>query len=323
MSEQKKNRWDKIAKFLQASGGLIAAITVAGVGYLGSSFLAERQDREARVRLYTELISKREEAESALRKDMFTNIIGSFLNPDESNLNDKILQLELLASNFHESLNLEPLFLSLKRQVDMLPDKNAKDEYTYRLKRIANEIVSKQKAILEKAGTKDDFKFGLETIQQLHSGKNGNEFRDQTKKSFLKKRRKYFSIPVLIENDTAYRHGSLTLINVDRNIDEVEVRLMVCQPVKESDINKASDNLVVDSEQTFWLGPFDFPMIDNTRLSEDQRCAVIINNISHDNVRLSVMCFPGAHASLKEKPYYDELVEKLLPKEEEESGFIW
>lgn len=98
---------------------------------------------------------------------------------------------------------------------------------------------------------------------------------------------------------------------------------MVCQPIQEADINKVSENLIIDSEQTFWLGPFDFPMIDNTRLTNDQRCAVIINNISHENVRLSVMCFPGAHASLKEKPYYDELVEKLLPVEDRRRKTMW
>lgn len=323
MSDQKVSKFDKVAKLLQATGGLIAAITVASVGYLGSNFLAERQISESRVRLYTELISKREEAESALRKDMFTNIIGSFLNPEGSNLEDKVLQLELLASNFHESLNLEPLFLSLKRQVDALSDTTLVKDYTYRLKRIAYEIVSKQQAILEKAGTKDDFKFSLNTVEQLHGSKNAESMPDQTDKKFLKKRRKYFSIPVLIDNDTLYRHGSLTLIDADKKNDEVEVRLMVCQPIQEADINKVSENLIIDSEQTFWLGPFDFPMIDNTRLTNDQRCAVIINNISHENVRLSVMCFPGAHASLKEKPYYDELVEKLLPVEDRRRKTMW
>lgn len=316
MSDKKVNKWDKATRFLQASGGLIAAITVASVGYLGSNFLAERQDREARVRLYTELISKREEAESALRKDMFTNIIGSFLNPVESQLEDKVLQLELLASNFHESLNLEPLFLSLKRQVDTLSNRTAHDEYSYRLRRIANEIVSKQKAILEKAGTKDDFKFSLSAVQQLHETKNSDSLPDQSDKKFIKKRKKYFSIPLVLGKDTLYRHGSLTMIDVDEDIAEVEVRLLVCHPVEEAKMEDASEDLIVDAEQTFWLGPYDFPMIDNTRLSNDQRCAVIINNISHENVRLSVMCFPGAHASLKEKPYYDELVEKLLPAEE-------
>jgi len=27
----------------------------------------------------------------------------------------------------------------------------------------------------------------------------------------------------------------------------------------------------------FWVGYFDFPMIDNTRLTHDQRCAVVLN----------------------------------------------
>ena len=254
---------------------------------------------------------------------MFTNIIGSFLNPEESRIDDKILQLELLAANFHESLNLEPLFLSIKRQVDTISNETIRKEYTNRLRRIAHEIVSKQKAILETAGTKDDFKFSLNAIQQLHAGKDSDSLPDQTSKSFIKSRKKYFTIPVGERNDTIlYRHGSLTLINADSAGEEVEVRLMVSHPDIEADIEKASEDLEIDSEQTFWLGPFDFPMIDNTRLTTDQRCAVIINNFSHENVRLSVLFFPGAHAGLKEKPYYDELVEKLLPQEERRKSFF-
>ena len=41
----------------------------------------QRQAIETNTRLYSELMSRREESESALRKDMFVSIITSFLNP--------------------------------------------------------------------------------------------------------------------------------------------------------------------------------------------------------------------------------------------------
>ena len=62
-------------------------------------------------------MSRREESESALRKDMFVSIISSFVNPRDTALSSDVLNLEMLAYNFHESLNLKPLFLELRRRV--------------------------------------------------------------------------------------------------------------------------------------------------------------------------------------------------------------
>src|SRR5262245_6310143 len=109
-------------------------------------------------------MSKREESESALRKDMFQTIIGSFVQASGAgDLNSDVLNLELLAYNFHESLNLKPLFLDLKRRIDVGAAKattpEAKTEYegySDRLERVAREIARRQMIVLEGAGRKYD-----------------------------------------------------------------------------------------------------------------------------------------------------------------------
>ena len=58
------------------------------------------------------------------------------------------------------------------------------------------------------------------------------------------------------------------------------------------------------------MGFFDFPMIDNTRLDRDQRCAVVLNAFEDTSADITVAFFPGSYASLKEKPYYQEVVQK-------------
>ena len=68
-------------------------------------------------RVYTELMSSREQAESGLRKDMFLSVIQVFLRPDAAALEGKMLDLEMLAYNFHESLNLKPIFGHIDRQI--------------------------------------------------------------------------------------------------------------------------------------------------------------------------------------------------------------
>jgi hypothetical protein len=53
-------------------------------------------------------------------------------------------------------------------------------------------------------------------------------------------------------------------------------------------------------------------MIDNIRLSYGQRCAVVLNNFSDQSADLTVVLFPGEYASLKERPYYNEVIENVL-----------
>src|SRR5689334_19868939 len=100
-----KDWWDKAHIILGPVGGMMTALSIALVSYYASDYLNESQENEAKTRLYTELMSRREESESALRKDMFTSIITTIL-AGTSTMDEKILQLELLAYNFHESLNL-------------------------------------------------------------------------------------------------------------------------------------------------------------------------------------------------------------------------
>ena len=62
---------------------------------------------------------------------------------------------------------------------------------------------------------------------------------------------------------------------------------------------------------TFTVSYFDFPMIDNTRLAGGDRCAVVLNGFSDQSADLTLVFFPGAYASLKEKPYYSEVIESI------------
>jgi hypothetical protein len=94
---------------------------------------------------------------------------------------------------------------------------------------------------------------------------------------------------------------------LEYNVDEksVNVRLDI-----ENSINDKFINMVT---QEFTIDYFQFPMIDNTRLSNDMRCAVVMRDFDFPNfIEVDILYFPGSHSSLKEKPYYDEVVKKLL-----------
>src|SRR5215472_10062280 len=122
MVDEKKEKdfWDKVDIVLRPINGLLTALAVALLGYYTSSILRQSELRETNERVYTELMSSREQAESGLRKDMFLSIIQTFLRTEATGLESKMLNLEMLAYNFHESLNLKPLFAHMDRTVAVM-----------------------------------------------------------------------------------------------------------------------------------------------------------------------------------------------------------
>lgn len=284
MGDTKRDGWDKAAIILQPVGGLFTALAVAALGFFASSFLERRQAIDTNVRLYSELMSKREEAESALRKDMFVSIIQSFLQPASASLDTKVLNLELLVYNFHESLNLRPLFAHLKKQVVGSGD-GAKQEYMERLDKAAREVIRKQMLVLEGAGKKFDRTIDLETLQETPGGIPLEE------------------ATLTVEN--IKRDFRIFVIEANSKTKEVKIRLEIRtprEPPAEVETNIAE----------FWVGFFDFPIIDNTRLSSDQRCAIVLTAFGESSADITAIYFPGSYASLKEKPYYQEVVQNLL-----------
>ena len=280
MEKQPKDRWDKVDVILRPLNGLFTALAVAILGYYTSNLLRQRETRETNERIYTQLMSSREQAESALRKDMFVSIIQSFLRPDSGSLEDRMLNLELLAYNFHESLNLKPLFVHLNKQIAASSDPS-KGEYFTRLNSVARQITTKEMVLLEQVGRK----FGRTVdFDKFRASPGGLELDQEN-----------------LTLDGSDREFMLSVLEIDPKRRELTMELGVRTP-KESPLVR---------RLTFHVGYFDFPMIDNTRLSRDQRCAVVLDQFSDSSAELTLVLFPGSYASLKEKVSYDEVVEKL------------
>ena len=281
--------WDKLQIVLQPVGGLFTALAIALLGFMSSEYLERRQAADTNARLYSELMSRREESESALRKDMFQTIIGSFVNPNARgvDLNAEVLNLELLAYNFHESLNLKPLFLDMRRRIvegqRTAATPQAREKYQGfmdRLERVAREIARKQMIVLEGVGKRFD-----RTID-MTDDPIGSTLEPAT--LTLESRQATFSIDVL---------------DFNRETREILIGLSVETPDSTQGRQTKS--------ATFTVSYFDFPMIDNTRLAGGDRCAIVLNGFSDQSADLTLVFFPGAYASLKEKPYYSEVIESI------------
>ncbi|HSB37131.1 MAG TPA: hypothetical protein VLH41_09645 [Thermoanaerobaculia bacterium] len=292
-----RDAWDKADIILKPVVGLLTALAVAVLGLWTSSYLRDREGREAALRermqttetnarLYSELISKREESESALRKDMFTSIITSFLGKGPASLEQKVLNLELLVYNFHESLNLKPLFLHLAREIKTSPQRS---EYLARLNRVAEEVSKKQMLVIGEGGTTFDATLNLNSGSFL--APDGETEAPSVERDLVL--------------EGIARNFKLEILSVDPKNEQIQLRVTV---------RTGSSASAETTSTEFWFDHFDFPMIDNVRLSHDQRLAVVLNNfdVARGVADVTAAYFPGKYAGLREKPYYDEVLAKLL-----------
>ncbi|MDM7916119.1 MAG: hypothetical protein ACE15D_14575 [Candidatus Eisenbacteria bacterium] len=283
-----RDTWDKVGVVLRSLGGFTTAAAITLLGFITSNALSRRQAADTNTRLYTELMSRREESESALRKDMCVSIINSFLNPRETGLGPQVLNLELLAYNFHESLNLKPLFAEMRRRVVAARDaattekeREENEAYLGRLESMAREIVRRQLIVLEGVGKRFD-----RTID-LTGDPIGTSLQPETL--------------ALGSDSTTF---TIDVLDVDLETREVRIGLNIETP----DPTLGRQTKVA----SFWISYFDFPMIDNTRLEGGQRCSVVLNAMSEQSADLTLVLFPGTYASLKDKPYYNEVIESII-----------
>ncbi len=279
--KKEKDYWDKVDVILRPLNGLLTALAVGLLGYYTSGIVRQQETRDSNERVYTQLMSSREQADTGLRKDMFLSIISVFLRPEPTALEAKMLNLEMLAYNFHESLNLKPLFAHVDRQIAASTGRE-KADYVSRLNQVAKEITTRQLLLLEQVGQK----FGRTVdFEKLKANPGGLELE-----------------PEKLKLDNMEREFTITVLDVDPQRRDIRMELGV---------RTSGESAAMQQRRTFHVGYYDFPMIDNTRLSGDQRAAVVVNQLNEAGADLTLVYFPGSYASLREKVSYDEVVEKL------------
>lgn len=301
---------------------VLMPVAVVGIGFLFNSSLNLRQQRDNNIRLYTEMMGRREEADSALRKDMFNSMLSTFLLrdpklqlPRQERLSQDVLSLELLAYNFHDSLNIAPLFKDVRRRIKEQKDPS---HLEHRLERIAKEVKERQLSALAASGTvatgdgppEGEFTFGVDHTVPNHtppvlclSAAPPDISADSTRATQSERHYRWFT---LRSGEYDAKRGIRVYLFVSTPIDKD--RCMAGPKEGETPFD------VPDVAKDFWVDLFDFPLIDNTRLSLDERCAVaLIQSFGDDSsFHIALAYFPGSRASLREKPFYDDVMHELV-----------
>ena len=193
-----------------------------------------------------------------------------------------------------------PLFVYMDRKIGSEQNNTLKVQYRKRLYKMANDVISKQISSLEGAAARETMFITFPDSVIYKPGLSQEMTMDWNDT-------KVFYDTVKAGNTVSVYKRVIFLKALGYNVEDktVNVRLDI-----ETSINDKFVNMVT---QEFLIDYFQFPMIDNTRLSNDMRCAVVMRDFDFPNfIEVDILYFPGSHSSLKEKPYYDEVVKKLL-----------
>jgi hypothetical protein len=293
------------------------------LGYWFNASLNERQQMDTNTRLYIEMQGRREEADSNLRKDMFNSILQTFMTRDpalritsEEVIRQQTLSLELLAANFHESLDIAPLFKDVERRI-ALEQRATNTELRQRLESVAVQVIERQLTTMADVGSVERgdamasklkstdsaayVTFGARTVANPAVSPGEGTSR--------------LCLTMKADDGSTYRRQfTLDITGLDERQRELMVRLVITKPITDEQCHQAMLDLVSNGEvdTSFRVGLFDFPMIDNTRLSNNQRAAVSLVALTPDVLSLKVAYFPSSRASLKDKPYYEEMTRQLV-----------
>lgn len=255
---------------------------------------AENQRREAaeqQFRLYTDLMSKREEADTAVRRGLFDKLVGSYLDPKPGDVDKRLVALELLSLNFHDTLNLSPLFWELDRQIAARPPGTATEEYRLQLDRIAQQVKNRQASALEVDGSRRTMEVNLGFIGEGLAPQN---------RSF-----RLASVAAEPGPDVmAEREFTVTVLSHDPK----HRRLLVA-------VNWSVAEGSGTQGTSFWVDPYDFPLTNFSRVSRGERFSLLVDRYRPTDeggtARLVLLLFPSSRSGAKDRPYIDDLVARL------------
>jgi hypothetical protein len=301
--------WTKLA---------LIPILIALIGYYFTSWQKARDDTENNVRLYTQLVSQREQSDSQLRTEMFKAVIEKFLSGGKTgDVPDMVLKLELLAYNFHESLDLGPLFKEVVRAVETPRVASAAERkgLRKRLDAAAATVVFQQVTALSLKGQRWSAAISPDAVNK--SAGDSYLIDEKIIEPSAGPPRPAGTAGSAREStspDKTETRLRIQVLAMDLSRRELEVRLLVqSQPDGHS---------IVDRH--FYVSLYDFPMLDNTRLPNGDRCSVVLTDFfvdeqaSEEDKRLNsfanlvVVMFPATSASLKERVEYEELLRNML-----------
>lgn len=324
-----KGGWEKFEILSKPIASLLTALAIALLGYWGQRTITGLAAMDQNARLYTELLSSREQSESNLRKDMFTLILKDFFAGEtgsigaqgaasSAEISQKLLKLEMLALNFGDSLSLGPLFLEVNRDIVKAKPEDAermgwlvkKAALTRRLHRLAKRVASAQLAALKPRGKPLYIEIPYRQVQLTETAQQGFYTWPEDEVVQMAGGEQDLARELKMELSQLVQGGITRIMtfqfsNADYQQKTIDVALTV-------ETIKADGTLDIQpTEMKFNLDYYNFPLIDNTRLSDNQRFGLVLSGFDENSIQVEGVLFPGEFSSQRDKPYLMDAIKSL------------
>lgn len=249
-------------------------------------FSHEHDERAQQFNLYTELLSKREQADMGVRQAIFDKVFDKYLPPESRDVETRLVGLELMASNFHESLDISPLFWQLDKQVMKEPDVAARKGDLKELERIAGDVKSSQIEGLEIAGRKTEISFDLELPAE------------QQKNHSVEWQLPH--LPGAPGKPPPARRFDVGLIRGDIEGRRLQLQLSYSTRNEPKQI-------------VLWADLYDFPLMNFSRISDEERVAIVLTRLDAESksATVTLVYYPSSRSGTKDRPYIDDVMSRL------------
>ncbi len=326
---------------------IIGSVSIPVIGLIVTMVLSIQAEKNRQAQLFAEIMSRRESSDSEIRASMFSTLMKNYLGSLSSAgtaagnrnnlqaLRKKVVFLKLLVNNFQEYFNAKPLFedlyeeINAASQIDNL-DKSGRD-YLLALKEMliktAGSTAKKQEIMLARGSISHSFflEKGAVKCIALYDTKGlkvkAGEVLEDINDEYDGTCRGRFKSHSVKEED--YGEGdagkgssyySLDITVTEVHDHKVKVALTVYRDFFRNNLYEYSR--MKQDKVEFTVSYFDLPFMDNTRLFDGSRFAITLKGIEEEGwVELGVISFREEFMSLRDRPFFEEMLNKLNKRE--------
>ena len=324
---RKRDHWGKFESFAK----IVAAVGVS-IGSIWIPYIIGKTSEQSdRAKVYMQVMSEREKADTAIRQEMFKTLLANYLGrfedkknatENEESFRKRIVFLDLLNLNFQEYLNARPLFEDVYLRLEKAKKKEKKDSKEYEtwgklqkeLIRVSKNVASSQSAMLTPSGLSRTFNLtkGKAVCIRLYPVENLVELTDKFEKQPLLDRKTESCSDASVQNSQRMDKGSPAIDVELEEVNEAAVRVKVT-PYLESFKNGTLNFVQALKPIKFEVSFFDLPYMDNTRLFDGSRFALLLSHTDkkEEAAEINAIIFKGEFMSLRDRPFFEEMLQKL------------
>jgi len=322
--DPERDLWGKVESFAKIVAAVGVSIGSVAIPYI----IGKTSEQSRRAQVYMQVMSEREKADTAIRQEMFKTLLADYLGRFQENKNateneesfrKRIMFLDLLTLNFQEYLNARPLFEDVYWRLEKAKKKEKKEYEKWGklqedLFRVAKNVASSQSGMLTQSGLSRSFNLtkGKVVCIRLYSVENLVELTDKFEKQPLLDRKTESCSDASVQNPQKMDKGSPAIDVELEEVNEAGVRVKVT-PYQESFKNGTLNFVQALKPLKFVVSFFDLPYMDNTRLFDGSRFALLLSHIDkkEKSAEINAIIFKGEFMSLRDRPFFEEMLQKL------------